>query len=63
MKDYQIPSEILNRAREIKAQHNSIASERETELGAYIVCKRMTLDQAIEIAQKEAIESVKGKFI
>lgn len=60
MKDYQIPSEILSRAREIKAQHNSIASERETEPGAYIVCKRMNLDEAIEIAQKEAIDKVKN---
>lgn len=65
MEDYQIPSEILDRAREIKAKHNSIANERETEPGAYIYCKKMTLDEAIEIAQKEAIEGVRnsgGKF-
>ena len=59
MKDYQIPSDILARAREIKAQHNSIASERETEPGAYIVCRRMTIDEAIKIAQEEAINNAK----
>lgn len=54
--DYKITDKVLARARAIKAKQNAIASERETEPGAYIVVRRMTLDEAIVIAEEELLK-------